>query len=54
MKTTKEAIARATLRLPQSLWDAVQHRAIDERIPASELVAQALREYLMAKKGGRS
>jgi Ribbon-helix-helix protein, copG family len=53
MKTKNEAIARATLRLPQSLWDAVQHRAIDERIPASELVARALREFL-AKKGGRS
>jgi hypothetical protein len=54
MKTKKEAAARATLRLPQSLWEAAQHRAIDERIPASELVAQALREYLAKKKGGRS
>jgi hypothetical protein len=47
-----ETMARATLRLPQSLWDAVQHQAIDQRIPASELVARAVREYL--KKGGRS
>ena len=53
MKTKKEAVARATLRLPQSLWDAVQHRAIDEHVTASDLVAQALREFL-AKKGGRS
>jgi hypothetical protein len=51
-KREKEPAARATLRLPQSLWDAAQHRAIDEHISASELVAQALREYL--KKGGRS
>jgi hypothetical protein len=51
-KKEKEPVARATLRLPQSLWDAVQHRAIDEHISASELVAQVLREYL--KKGGRS
>ena len=52
MKTKKEPVVRATLRLPQSLWEAAQHRAIDEHISASDLVAQALREYL--KKGGRS
>jgi len=51
MKTKKESLARATMRLPQSLWSAVQHRAIDEDIALSELVARALREYL--KKGGR-
>ncbi len=50
MKNKKEPVARATLRLSQSLWDAVQHQAIDERIPAAELVARAVREYL--KKGG--
>lgn len=51
-KKKREPIARATMRLPQSLWDAVQHRAIDEHIPLSELVAKALMEYL--KKGGRA
>jgi hypothetical protein len=51
MKTDKEPVARATLRLPRSLWDAVQHKAIDLRIPAAELVERALRAYL--KKGGR-
>ena len=40
-----------TMRLPQSLWDAVQHRAIDERITLSELVARALTLYL---KGGKA
>jgi hypothetical protein len=39
------------MRLPQSLWDAVQHRAIDERITIAELAARALRAYL--KKSGR-
>jgi hypothetical protein len=29
MKPKPEAKARATMRLPQTLWDAVQHRAID-------------------------
>jgi hypothetical protein len=51
MKTKKEPVARATLRLPQSLWDTVQHKAIDLRITATDLVERALREYL--KKGGR-
>jgi len=50
-RTAKEPLARATMRLPQSLWDEVQHRAIDERITLSELVARALAMYL---KGGRA
>jgi hypothetical protein len=53
MKQKTEPLARATMRLPQSLWDAVQHRAVDEHITLSELVAKALREYLL-KKGGRA
>jgi hypothetical protein len=39
------------MRLPEALWIAVQHRAIDEKIALSELVSRALRDYL--KKGGR-
>lgn len=50
-KKAAEPVARVTMRLPQSLWDAVQHRAIDEHIPLSELVEKALTEYL---KGGRA
>jgi hypothetical protein len=42
------------MRLPQPLWDDVQHRAIDDHVSLSELVAKALREYLKAKKGGRA
>jgi hypothetical protein len=52
MKTKKEAVARATMRLPQSLWIAVQHRAVDEQLTLSNLVERALREYL--KRGVRS
>jgi len=48
-KEKDEPIARATMRLPQSLWDATQHRAIDEHVPVSKIVAKALTEYL--KKG---
>jgi hypothetical protein len=47
----REPMARATMRLPQSLWDAVQHKAIDEHITLSDLVAKALMQYL---KGGRA
>lgn len=34
------------MRLPQFLWDAAQHRAIDEHVPVSKIVAKALTEYL--------
>lgn len=51
-KEKSEVLVRATMRLPQFLWDDVQHRAIDEHITLSELVAKALREYL--KKGGKA
>ena len=51
MKQKAEPLARVTMRLPQSLWDAVQHRAIDEHVSLSALVAKALTDYL--KKGGR-
>lgn len=50
-KKSTEPLARATMRLQQSLWDAVQHRAIDEHITLSELVGKALTLYL---KGGRA
>jgi predicted DNA binding CopG/RHH family protein len=45
-KKPSEPLARVTMRLSQSLWDAVQHRAIDEHIALSELVARALTRYL--------
>ena len=48
----KEPTLRATLRLPASLWKQVQHHAIDQHMPAAELVTRALAEYF--KKGGRS
>ncbi|HMK20683.1 MAG TPA: hypothetical protein VK466_00015 [Terriglobales bacterium] len=51
MTPKKEALARATMRLPESLWKAAQHRAIDEGITLSELMSRALADYL--KKGGR-
>jgi predicted HicB family RNase H-like nuclease len=46
-----EPLARATMRLPESLWKAAQHQAIDEDVTISELVARALRAYLKAGRG---
>ena len=37
-KNKTEPMARATMRLPQALWDAAQHRAIDEHVPVSHVV----------------
>lgn len=50
---SKQELARVTMRLPQSLWDQVQHRAIDERIQLQELVTRALQSYLKQTKGGQ-
>ena len=50
-KEQSQELARVTMKLPQELWDAVQHRAIDEHTTLSELVSKALAEYL--KKGAR-
>lgn len=44
----EEPIARATMRLPNSLWKAAQHRAVDEECSTQEIVARALRAYLKA------
>jgi len=38
-KSANHAVTvRATLRLPQELWRAAQHQAIDQQIAAAELV----------------
>ena len=50
-KPPKPELARATMRLPQELWDSVQHRAIDEHISLAALVEKALRAYLAEKRG---
>jgi predicted HicB family RNase H-like nuclease len=52
IKKKTEPTARVTMRLPQSLWDAVQHRAIDEHVSLSQLVTKALTAYLM--RGGKA
>ena len=45
-----ETIIRTTIRVPQSLWDAARHQAIDEKISLQDLVIRALVKYT---KGGK-
>jgi hypothetical protein len=47
---TDEPLARVTMRLPQSLWDEVQHRAIDVHVSLSDFVKVALEDYLSRNK----
>ena len=41
-----EAIIRTTIRVPESLWDAARHQAIDEKISLQDLVIRALVKYV--------
>lgn len=43
-------IVRTTIRVPVTLWDRVQHRAIDEKVSLQEIVERALEAYLKAGK----
>jgi predicted HicB family RNase H-like nuclease len=45
-KTEDEQMIRTTIRVPQSLWDAARHRAIDEKISLQDLVIRALVKYV--------
>lgn len=46
IEKTDEPLARVTMRLPQPLWDEVQHRAIDDHVSLSDFVKVALEDYL--------
>jgi predicted transcriptional regulator len=51
LKTTKAAaITKTTLRLRKSLWDKIQHHAIDSDLTLVDIVEQALEQYLKASK----
>ncbi len=41
-----DPIIRTTIRVPQSLWDAARHQAIDEKISLQDLVIRALVKYV--------
>src|SRR6516162_3411619 len=50
-KTGAEATIRTTIRLPQTLWDAIRRRAIDEHCDAQDIVKRALEQFLSKRKG---
>jgi len=48
-----EAMVRTTVRLPQTLWDTIRRRAIDEHCDAQDIVKRALEQYAGKQRGGR-
>jgi predicted DNA binding CopG/RHH family protein len=48
----EEPIVKTTVRLPESLANAVKHKCIDQGLSFQEVVTKALQQYL-AQKGGR-
>ena len=48
----KQKRFKTTLYLPEDLWKAIRIRAIEMDVDATDLVVEALRQYM--KKGGRS
>ena len=47
-KESDSEIVRTTLRVPRTLWERVQHRAIDEKRSLQEVNERALEMYLKA------
>jgi hypothetical protein len=41
-----------TIRLPTSLWRALKHRAVDEERPMSEIIRDAVNQYLQKPRRG--
>lgn len=48
-KPDKDEIIKTTIRVPRELWNAVQHRAIDEGTSAQDIINRALAGYLKRK-----
>ena len=51
MKSVKSEKVKTTLRFYKFLWQAVQHRAIQEETTAEAIVTQALVQFLGLKPG---
>jgi hypothetical protein len=45
---------KTSLHIPEELWRAGKIRAMDEKKNLQDVVADALREYLKKKGGGRA
>jgi hypothetical protein len=48
--TEAEGTTRATVELPDSLWEAAKLFAIRERVSFKDLLINALREYLTKRR----
>lgn len=44
---------RTSIEIPEELWKAAKFRAVEEKKNLQDVIADALRVYLKAKKGGR-
>lgn len=45
---------KTTLHLDEATWKALRVRAIEEGTSATKLVERLIRDYLRARKGGRT
>lgn len=48
---TKPETVATTLRLPKTMWEQINHLAVDRHTSMSELVLEAISQYL--KREGR-
>jgi len=51
-KETEEQV-KTTIRLPREVWHAARVRALEQRIDFQDWVAEAMRQHLKRKEGGR-
>jgi predicted DNA-binding ribbon-helix-helix protein len=51
-KTTsaREDVVKTTMRLPRALWVEARKAALDDRVDFQDLVAEAMRAHLAARK----
>lgn len=52
-KEVSEQMKRTTLILPERIWKELKHQSVDEGRQLTELVKEALDEYLKRKKQRR-
>lgn len=52
-KEVTEPVKRTTLILPERVWKELKHQSVDEDKQLTELVKEALEEYLKRRKQRR-
>jgi hypothetical protein len=51
VKKAEPEIVKTTLRFPRTLWNKIQHRAVDEGLSLQDLAERAFVMYLKTKAG---